>query len=828
MSKVDLFTPITINKLEIPNRIIMSPMFSNSAGPGGVVTQDTIDHYVARARSGVGMIMTEHTSVCPKYIHGGRRLQCSNDGHVEGLKRLVDAVHKENCLIGLQIAHAIHNSGKVPADLTHDECLYMIEQFVDGARRAVEAGFDAIEIHCAHTYTLADFLSRRTNTRTDEFGGDIYGRMRIHLEILDRIRALVGPDYPLFARFSAEEFVVGGNTLLQTRIFAKAMEEHGIDCLDVSAGVRFDDSPVEGYSDKRGKPTGEYPDGCNVYLAEDIKRIVKVPVITVGKVGNNPKFAESVIEDGRADMVAIARPMIADAMWVQKVKAKRYDLVKKCLACNECLYRGMEPYVHCMRYTCQNTCPANVEIPLYIDSVYHGKNDDAYAIIQRENPLPTICGRVCTHICETMCNRRVKVDSPISIRALKRYACDKLVEQGVEFPVPQTAPANGKRVAVVGSGPSGLACAFYLQLNGYSVTVFEKQKELGGALYYGIPAYRLPKELLSRELDVYRKMGIQFVTEKALGVDFTLESLRADGFDAIFLGLGAQLGKVPPMGNGNAKGVMSALEFLRAVAAKEAPDLKGKNVVIIGGGNVAYDAARTAKRLGAATAQVFCLEDAATMPADKEEVEDGASEGVSTNPGWGPVEVLVNAEGAAEGIVFKQCLSVMNNGQFAPTFDEDNKISVKADYIFAAAGQGVILPEDTSGELGKIVHARGITGRLAGRTDLPYVFAGGDCLGAGRLLNVVTCVSAGKIAAGSIDAYLGGNGQVVAPKSGDRLKTHEVNEAPTPRAEEKYIPYKTISDDPFAPCYQGLSDEEAHLEASRCLRCDALSQMEIL
>lgn len=214
MSTVNLFTPITINKLEIPNRIIMSPMFSNSAGPGGVVTQDTIDHYVARARSGVGLIMTEHTSVCPKYIHGGRRLQCSNDGHVEGLKRLVDAVHKENCLIGLQIAHAIHNSGKVPADLTHDECLYMIDQFVDGARRAVEAGFDAIEIHCAHTYTLADFLSRRTNTRTDEFGGDIYGRMHIHLEILDRIRALVGPDYPLFARFSAEEFVVGGNTLL--------------------------------------------------------------------------------------------------------------------------------------------------------------------------------------------------------------------------------------------------------------------------------------------------------------------------------------------------------------------------------------------------------------------------------------------------------------------------------------------------------------------------------------------------------------------------------------------------------------------------------------
>lgn len=826
MNSSKLFTPITVNKLVIPNRIIMSPMFSNSAGPGGIVTQDTIDHYVARARSGVGMIMTEHTSVCPKYIHGGRRLQISNDGHVEGLKRLVDAVHKENCLIGLQIAHAIHNSGKVPADLTKEECYHMIDQFVDGARRAVEAGFDAIEIHCAHTYTLADFLSRRTNTRTDEFGGDIYGRMSIHLDILRRIRKVVGPDYPLFARFSAEEFIVGGNTLVQTRIFAKAMEENGIDCLDVSAGVRFDDSPVEGYSDKRGKPTGEYPDGPNVYLAEDIKKYVKVPIITVGKIGNNPRFAESVIDEGRADMVAIARPLIADAMWVQKVKAGRYDLVKRCLACNECLYRGMEPYVHCMRYTCQNTCPANVEIPLYVDSVYHGEYQNAYSIIQRENPLPTICGRICTHICETMCNRRVKVDEPVSIRALKRYACDKIVEAGEEFPVPAVAPANGKRIAVVGSGPSGLSCAYYLCLNGYDVTVYESKKELGGALYYGIPAYRLPKELLARELDVYRKMGIKFVTEKALGKDFTIESLRADGFDAIFLGLGAQLGKIPPMGNSSVSGVMSALEFLREVAAKEAPDITGKRIVIIGGGNVAYDAARTAKRLGAATAQVFCLEDAAAMPADKEEVEDGYSEGVSTNPGWGPVEVL-SENGAASGIVFKKCLSVINDGRFAPEFDENDKITVHADYIIAAAGQGVVLPENTEGALGEIVHARGIAGLNAGHTALPYVFAAGDCLGAGRLLNVVQCVSGGKVAAGSIDAYLGGSGQVVAVKSGeDRVKTHELNEAPTPRAEEKYAGCKSC--DPFAPCYKGLSDEEAHCEAGRCLRCDALSNMEIL
>ena len=241
---------------------------------------------------------------------------------------------------------------------------------------------------------------------------------------------------------------------------------------------------------------------------------------------------------------------------------------------------------------------------------------------------------------------------------------------------------------------------------------------------------------------------------------------------------------------------------------------------------MAYDAARSAKRLGAATVQVFCLEDSDTQPADKEEIEDGAAEGVSTNPGWGPVEVLAE-NGAVAGIVFKKCLSVINDGKFAPKFDEGNKITVKADYVIAAAGQGVALPKEISGDLAKIVHPRGITARNTGCTDLPYVFAAGDCLGMGGPTNVVTCVSAGKIAAGSIDAYLGGNGQVVAPKSGERLLTHELNEEPTPRADESYIPYKEL-DDAFASCYAGLTDEQAHCEAGRCLRCDALSQMEIL
>lgn len=364
MEKISLFTPIKINTLELKNRIMMSPAFSNSAAPGGFVTDWTLRHYEKRAAAGVGLVMVEHTSVNGYYIHGGNRLQVSTDDHIPGLARLAGAIKGAGSRAGLQIAHSIHEKGLKPEDLPKRVILELVQEFIQGARRAYEAGFDVVELHFAHTYTMADLLSRRTNRRIDEYGGDVYGRMRAHSEIILGIREMMGPGVPLFARISADEFIIGGNTLKQTRIMAREMEKLGVDCIDVTAGVRFDDGGLKGYSDLRGKPTVEYPDGPNVYLAEDIKKHVGVPVIAVGKLGN-PGFAAGIIEQGRVDMVAMARSLLADDKWVKKVYTGRPETISKCVSCNNCLYKRRHPEdpIRCMErecarcLTCLRNCP---------------------------------------------------------------------------------------------------------------------------------------------------------------------------------------------------------------------------------------------------------------------------------------------------------------------------------------------------------------------------------------------------------------------------------------------------------------------------------------
>lgn len=330
-----LLQPYDFAGLRLKNRVVMSPMLVNLAAANGDVTDELVEYYASRARGGVGLIIVENTSVSEAYKVAERGVGIWDDSHITGLKKLVEAIKNAGSKACIQISHALRARNKKPVDLDETEIRQLVKEFSDGARRAAQAGFDAVEVHMAHSYTLCDFLSARGNERKDAYGGSLNGRLKICVEVVEGIRSTLGDSYPVLCRVSADEFIVGGNTLRHTVPAAKILEELGVAAIDVSAANRLEDGGRGSYSDVRGKPTREFPDGANVYLAEAIKREVKIPVITVGKLGD-PMAAERVLQEKKADLIALGRPLLADPEWVNKVAEGRIKEIRKCACCNKC------------------------------------------------------------------------------------------------------------------------------------------------------------------------------------------------------------------------------------------------------------------------------------------------------------------------------------------------------------------------------------------------------------------------------------------------------------------------------------------------------------
>lgn len=449
---------------------------------------------------------------------------------------------------------------------------------------------------------------------------------------------------------------------------------------------------------------------------------------------------------------------------------------------------------------CQNTCPAQVDVPVYIDRIKNNKPAEAYSVIRNDNPLPVVCGRVCHHPCEGKC-RRNQIDQPLSIRALKRYASDYMLAQG-ELPVIPIKTRRPQKVAVVGAGPAGLTAAHYLAKQGYGVTVFEALPVPGGMTAVGIPEYRLPKKALNAEIDAIRKMGVEIRTGVKVGKDISLADLRQD-YNAIFIGIGAHMDQ--KLGIPGEDLALSGITFLRELNLGRKIELKGKKVVVIGGGNVAADASRSALRQGAGSVSLYYRRTQEEMPALKEEVEEMEHDGVVINYLAAPVEIIGEA-GKVKGLklVKMQLGAFDKSGRRRPVAMEGSEFVVDADVVIAAIGQS----SDT-GILGNEleVSSRGTikTDPETLATNIPGVYSGGDCVTGPD--TVIGAIAAGKKAAAAIDRYLGGDGVITDPLMVERRISGTIIEEETPR---------------IACGAKGYTVENALAEASRCLRCDVV------
>ena len=488
------------------------------------------------------------------------------------------------------------------------------------------------------------------------------------------------------------------------------------------------------------------------------------------------------------------------------------------------VYKGLVGYrddyiehIHHGRCTCTYSqpvpcvalCPAHVDIPGYIALVGEGRYADAVRLIRKDNPFPTTCGFICEHPCELRCRRNM-VDDSVNIRGLKRVAADF----AGEVEPPKCAPSTGKKIAVLGGGPGGLSAAYYLQLMGHQTTVYEMLPKLGGMLRYGIPNYRLPKERLEDDVNAILKTGVQVEYGKKIGQDITIQDLR-EQYDAVLITIGASTDKKLGLEGEDAEGVMSAVQFLRNIGKNIITDLTGKEVAVIGGGNVSMDAVRTAKRLGAKKVSIVYRRRMADMTALPGEINGAVAEGIELQTLKAPAAIDVDENNHVKGIyVTPQMVSTIKNGRASvrPTGEDD--IYIPCDVLVVAIGQNI---ETAHFEAAGIPVSRGkiLTTSTGAVEDMPDVYAGGDC--SSGPATVIKAIAAAKVVAANIDEYLGFR--------------HEIScdvEIPEAKLEDK-IPCGRIDLTEREACERVcdfgavencMTENEARQEAGRCLRCD--------
>ncbi|RHA46942.1 MULTISPECIES: FAD-dependent oxidoreductase [Blautia] len=508
-------------------------------------------------------------------------------------------------------------------------------------------------------------------------------------------------------------------------------------------------------------------------------------------------------------------PLPGDQPWGEHMWSHNYRDINRI----NCYDTGTAP--------CKTACPAHIGIQGYLQLAKEGRYEDALALIKKDNPLPAVCGHVCNRRCEDACTRGT-IDEAVAIDEVKRFIAERDLNAETRYIPEKTIPSlkGGfeEKIAIIGAGPAGLSCAYFLALTGYKPTIFEKNAEPGGMLRYGIPSYKLEKDLLAAEIDVIRQLGVEIRCGVEVGKDITIEELREQGYRGFYAAIGCQRGRKPGISGENARGAYTAVDFLREAGTKESFELEG-DVVVVGGGNVAIDAARISSRCTDAKISMFCLETREKMPASNEEIEEALEEGITLNCGWGPKEVL-EEDGHVSGVVFKKCTRVFDvQGRFSPEYDENDTITVPCRHVIFSVGQAI-----DWGHMLDNLHVElrpnggAIANKLTYQTSEPDIFVGGDVYTGPKF--AIDAIAAGREGAISLHRYvhehctltIGRNRRdfIELDKENIKVDAYDTSSRQIPPKADVKEQAKTFRD-----LSHSLTEEQVKKETSRCLSCGA-------
>ncbi len=473
---------------------------------------------------------------------------------------------------------------------------------------------------------------------------------------------------------------------------------------------------------------------------------------------------------------------------------------------------------------CKTACPAHIAVQGYLKMAAQGRYTEALALIKKENPFPAVCGRVCNRRCEDACTRGT-VDQAVAIDGVKKFIAQRDLEAATRYipekVVPKLLGGFQEKIAIIGAGPAGLSCAYFLALKGYAPTVFEKNQKPGGMLTYGIPSYKLEKDVVEAEIQILRELGVEIRCGVEVGKDVTLDQLRQQGYQAFYIAIGCQGGRKANIPGEDSPGVMSAVDFLRSVAGGEADPIQGR-CIVVGGGNVAVDVARSALRCGAQQVQMVCLESRDAMPATPEELRE--AEAVAIQCGWGPKEICLEA-GRVTGVVFKRCLSVFDpEGRFAPVYDESDTMTLPCERVFMAIGQSIQWGGLLDGEAVELGRGRSpVADPVTYQTGAADIFVGGDVYTGPKF--AIDAIAAGKEGAVSIHRFVQPNTSLTIGRDPRRFiqldkQDLDIGDYDTAGRQEPAQPQdgERLS---FRDTHGTLTEEQVRRETARCLGCGA-------